>query len=181
MKRNRYRRGPPCPEHPRHQMMLARGEHGWYFHCPLWPQCEMMGQANEAGELIGHVADAHTRRMRIDAHRAFDPLWRTKDAPMSRGDAYEWLADQMGMTRETCHIRYMSAEQCQRVVELSTARMLEHHGIHDIPGVHDLDAAAEALLTHFDPATLQEQVNPSPERSYDALQRWAGKSDDARS
>ncbi len=60
----------------------------------------------------------------MDAHRAFDRLWLAKmdrDAcskKQARGAGYKWLADQLGMTREDCHIGLMDRATALRVVEV---------------------------------------------------------------
>lgn len=79
----------------------------------------------------GPLADGPTRRARMAAHAAFDPLWqRWRDAypgevrvpaqvrGAARGRAYAWLAHQLGIAAEDCHIGHMDAAQCERVVEV---------------------------------------------------------------
>lgn len=70
---------------------------------------------------LGRPAGRATREARKRAHDAFDPLWKKPDrrteAPMSRHRAYEMLALQLGLTRDTCHIGMMDVEMCKRVVE----------------------------------------------------------------
>ena len=41
---------------------------------------------------------------------------------MTRAEAYQWLAEAMGMTREDCHIAMMNAAQAMRVVDLVRQR-----------------------------------------------------------
>ena len=43
---------------------------------------------------LGTLADASLRRWRNSAHALFDPIWRS--GSMSRGQAYTWLAEEMG-------------------------------------------------------------------------------------
>lgn len=69
----------------------------------------------------GLCAGPETRRARIDAHKAFDAIYRDKS--LSRSDAYKWLADKMGITRKQCHIGYMNREQAERVALLSKERL----------------------------------------------------------
>lgn len=63
---------------------------------------------------LGRLANAELRRAKMDAHHAFDRLWRT--GVKSRGDAYAWLAERLGMDRKDCHIGMFDVEQCNRVV-----------------------------------------------------------------
>lgn len=34
---------------------------------------------------------------------------------MSRGDAYQWLADQLGIPKSECHMVYFDEDTCDRV------------------------------------------------------------------
>lgn len=56
------------------------------------------------------------KALRIYAHDDFDHLW--KSGLMGRGQAYAWLAKAMGLPREKCHMKLMTVEQCELVVEL---------------------------------------------------------------
>lgn len=59
------------------------------------------------------------REARKLAHKVFDRLWKTK---AERTEAYAWLASEMGMSENDCHIGNFSAEQCYYVVDLVRAR-----------------------------------------------------------
>lgn len=59
------------------------------------------------------LADRETHEARKAAHAAFDPIW--KGGLASRGHAYGLLAEAMGLSREQCHMKLMTAEQAQRV------------------------------------------------------------------
>jgi hypothetical protein len=50
------------------------------------------------------------------AHAAFDPLWQS--GVMTRTAAYKWLAAQMGLNVQDCHMEKFNADQCRRVVEI---------------------------------------------------------------
>lgn len=72
---------------------------------------------------LGRPCGAKTALARDKAHRVFDPLWKRKVERGSRKGkardaAYKWLAGQMGLTRETCHISWFNEAQCREVVEL---------------------------------------------------------------
>lgn len=89
------------------------------IHCDAYVGCH---QSN--GLPFGSPADAATRKARSRAHAAFDPLWKAKirksgmKKHQARGKAYKWLAEQMGMTRDDCHIGMMTAEQADRVADI---------------------------------------------------------------
>ena len=63
------------------------------------------------------MADAETHEARKKAHAAFDPIWR--DKLMSRGRAYKLLAEEMGMTRDQCHMKLMTADQASLVPDIA--------------------------------------------------------------
>ena len=65
---------------------------------------------------LGTLADASLRRWRNSAHALFDPIWRS--GSMSRGQAYTWLAEEMGLPRVQCFIGGFSEAQCKAVVEI---------------------------------------------------------------
>lgn len=65
---------------------------------------------------LGRLANAELRKAKSDAHAAFDPVWR--EGGMKRQQAYRWLAEQLGISREECHIGLMDVELCRQVVEI---------------------------------------------------------------
>ena len=69
---------------------------------------------------FGTPATKATKQARIAAHAVFDQLW--KGGGMSRGDAYRWLCEAMGLTPEECHIGRFDEAQCNRVIRLVWAR-----------------------------------------------------------
>jgi hypothetical protein len=65
-------------------------------------------------------ADGETRRVRHETHQLFDPIWQKPGVfPGKRGlrrkQAYRWLAETMGLTRDDAHIGMFSREQCEQV------------------------------------------------------------------
>ena len=76
---------------------------------------------------LGRLANAELREAKKAAHAAFDPLWkkmmRVADIPKrrARGKAYRWLAGELEIDAEDCHIGMFDVEQCRRVVEVCEA------------------------------------------------------------
>lgn len=56
------------------------------------------------------------------AHAAFDPFW--KAANIKRPVAYRWLAEQLGIHEEACHIGLFTVDQCKQVV-IAVERMVK--------------------------------------------------------
>jgi len=69
---------------------------------------------------LGFPAGAETRRARNAAHAAFDPLW--KSGKMTRREAYTWLASQLGIAPEDCHVGMMRADRAWQVAEICQPR-----------------------------------------------------------
>lgn len=65
---------------------------------------------------LGTLADQATRQARKTAHDAFDLLWKGGISNMGRDEAYKWLAKQLEIGEDECHIGMFSVEQCSRVV-----------------------------------------------------------------
>lgn len=72
---------------------------------------------------LGRLANAELRRWKIEAHKAFDPLW--KSGGMTRREAYHWLAGQLDIPGRQCHIGMFDEATCRRVVELVAQRDTE--------------------------------------------------------
>lgn len=50
------------------------------------------------------------------AHAIFDPIW--SQGRMKRRAAYAWLAAQLGIEVDKCHIAMFDADTCDRVVQI---------------------------------------------------------------
>jgi len=84
--------------------------------CDAWVGCHP-GTSNP----LGRLADKALRVAKMEAHAAFDPLWR--DQPRgARSSAYAWLASALGIKAEDCHIGMFDVETCKRVVSLCSER-----------------------------------------------------------
>lgn len=81
---------------------------------------------------LGTLADAETRRARMQVHAVLDPLWKTADktpgyAPDSekararirlkaRNRVYAYLADRLGVPREECHTGMFDRDRCAEAI-----------------------------------------------------------------
>lgn len=61
--------------------------------------------------------------MRQAAHRAFDPIWQSGD--FTRSEAYTWLAAQLSIPKEKCHMVHFDEAMCQKVIDICLAEELE--------------------------------------------------------
>ncbi len=68
---------------------------------------------------LGRLANAELRRLKMDAHAAFDHLWA--GGRMKRASAYKWLAGALGIDPKTCHIGMFNEDECRAVVDVVSA------------------------------------------------------------
>lgn len=75
---------------------------------------------------MGGLANAELRAAKMEAHAAFDPLWKRKIArencskSQARKAGYRWLSEQLGIQFKKTHIGYMNLDECRKVVEVCT-------------------------------------------------------------
>lgn len=101
--------------------MVLRPYQGKQFYgCTRYPECDGTHGAHPNGAPLGIPADKATKAARMEAHAAFDKLWR--DGSMTRKGAYAWLCKSMGLSKEQGHIGRFSAEQCHQLQELLEQR-----------------------------------------------------------
>jgi len=83
---------------------------------------------------LGRLANKELREAKRRAHAVFDPLWARKlerdgcSKAEARGAGYRWLAQQLGIPREECHIGRFDVEQCARVVEVCEPYIVRQEG-----------------------------------------------------
>ena len=85
--------------------------------CSAWVGCHA-----GTNRPLGRLADKALRRVRQQAHAAFDPIW--KCGKTSRTQAYRWLADKMGLPLDDTHIAKFTVEQCKQVVAICNEERL---------------------------------------------------------
>lgn len=87
--------------------------------CGAW-----VGTHKSTGQPLGRLANAELRRLKQQAHAVFDPLWEAKlrrdgcSKKKARGAAYMWLADEMNIPREDCHIAMFDEARCRQAAEI---------------------------------------------------------------
>lgn len=94
-----------------HRPDLAEKRFYACFPCGAWVGCHP-GTENA----LGRLANAELRAAKQAAHAAFDPIWT--GGRWRRQDAYEWLAEQLGIDRAACHIGMFDVDQCRAVVRI---------------------------------------------------------------
>ena len=85
--------------------------------CNNYPSCDSYVGCHPGTTIpLGRLANPRLRTLKKEAHRQFDPIW--KSGLMSRHEAYRWLADMLHIPMEECHIGMFDVKQCQRVIHL---------------------------------------------------------------
>lgn len=89
--------------------------------CQAWVGCHA-----DSEEAMGRLANEELRYWKKLAHSAFDPLWEkaainliwNKYIPNvnNRTKAYMWLADQLSLDMDDCHIGMFDIEYCKKVI-----------------------------------------------------------------
>lgn len=70
---------------------------------------------------LGTLAGPELRSARWRAHDAFDRLWkRERGGTMTRAEAYAWLARELSVEVEACHVGQFDVARCERVVAVCT-------------------------------------------------------------
>lgn len=76
---------------------------------------------------LGRLANAELRAAKQRAHAIFDPIW--KNGELTRPAAYRWLARELGIEDEACHIGEFDIDQCQAVIAACLRRQeITTHG-----------------------------------------------------
>jgi hypothetical protein len=96
--------------------------HRYDLHSKVFYQCSecdaYVGCHPRSDKPLGGLANGDLRRIRSLAHRAFDPLWNEARNESRRRAAYSWLADQLGIPSNQCHIGQFDVETCKKVLDV---------------------------------------------------------------
>ena len=65
---------------------------------------------------LGLLADKGLKNLRSQAHRLFDPLW--KSGKRTRNQAYKWMAKRLGIPVKECHFGQLDNDVLTRAVEI---------------------------------------------------------------
>ena len=93
----------------------SRSAGSYLYVCNRYPICNSYVAAHRSTLLpMGSLADAELRHKRIQAHRAFDRLWRS--GLMSKKEAYQWMQTEFGLHEEQAHIAQFGTYMCDRLI-----------------------------------------------------------------
>lgn len=104
---------------------VYRKNYGPIWICSGYPECQSwVGCHPKTDKPLGRLANSELRKMKMKAHAHFDPLWKCKlnlaggKKKEARGAAYRWLAQELGIPIEDCHIGMFDVGTCQRVIDV---------------------------------------------------------------
>jgi len=66
---------------------------------------------------MGRLANQELRDLKIQCHAMFDPLWKNK-GPISREQAYVWLAEVLGIPHRECHFGWFDKTMLLRCLSI---------------------------------------------------------------
>lgn len=67
---------------------------------------------------LGFMANGYIRRLRATLHETLDPLWRSGLA--TRTEIYSWLAKELSVSFDFCHVSQLSEPQLLIALKLAT-------------------------------------------------------------
>lgn len=124
MTRNRPKWWPICP-YCKEPAKLVGGQelypHRKDLYSKKFYQCEPceahVGCHPNTEKPLGSMANSRLRKLRMAAHQSFDPIWKEHHW-LSRREAYDWLAKELRISTDDCHIGKMNEDQCSMVTNL---------------------------------------------------------------
>ena len=105
---------------------------GKMYVCENFPKCDSyVGCHPNTTKPLGRMANKKLRTMKSKAHYYFDPLWknrlfaRNKSLSHNRTKAYQWLAKQLDLPENKCHIGLFDVDMCRKVIQICKRKQLE--------------------------------------------------------
>lgn len=83
--------------------------------CQAWVGCHPGSK-----QPLGRLANAQLRSLKQATHAAFDPLWQL--GGFDRSGAYAWLAQQLNISVEECHIGMFCEQRCEQAIAVCNHR-----------------------------------------------------------
>ena len=92
---------------------------GYLYVCDRYPKCDAYVAAHRKSRLpMGTLANGDLRHKRIEAHKAFDWMWRS--GLMSKRQAYRWMQAKLGLNEKQAHIAKFSEYMCDQLIAVCT-------------------------------------------------------------
>lgn len=105
--------------------LIYRRSYGRAWLCSQFPKCDSyVGCHPGTDKPLGRLANAELRKAKMEAHKAFDALWKRKmerdkcSQRVARSAGYKWLAQQLSIEINECHIAMFDLDKCKKVLEV---------------------------------------------------------------
>ena len=96
-----------------------------FYYCDNGHAPAYVGTHKVSLKPLGRLADKELRKFKSAAHIAFDPLWKTHKIFKSRGKAYNWLSNSLGIKGELTHIGMFDIDTCKKVIDICDKKLGE--------------------------------------------------------
>jgi hypothetical protein len=116
---------PTCPECYKQGLLVSGKEvyshrpdlyKKWFYVCKKH-DTRVGCHSNTKEPLSSKMAGGQLRLLRSQTHGMLDPLWRNGHFP-SRGVAYSWLAKEMEISTEACHVSMFDQNECLKAISI---------------------------------------------------------------
>lgn len=87
--------------------------------CYKCVSCDAYVGCHTTGDPLGRLANAQLRGLKQLVHILFDPIWKSRK--LKRGEAYQRLADKMGIPKKECHFGWFGEKQLMEAIEILKA------------------------------------------------------------
>lgn len=101
-----------CTIHSAKELVSTETKYGRRYNCPVGGCTVVLWDGSTSTP-----ADYATRQKRIEAHDAFDRLW--KSGSLTRYACYKKLSRHLALSSEAVHIGKFNIEQCEAVIDFS--------------------------------------------------------------
>lgn len=93
--------------------------------CGAYTGTHQAGHRGDGTVPKGRLADKPLRAIKMKTHTVFDDLWK-KNKGIDRAGAYRWLAHQLELDKDCCHIGLFDYATCEATIELVRAATPQH-------------------------------------------------------
>jgi hypothetical protein len=66
----------------------------------------------------GRLANSELRALKAEVHQRLLKIHKGEDRLMKKHEAYEYLANEMNMSRSVCQVSYFTVQQCQEAIAI---------------------------------------------------------------
>lgn len=121
--------------------IYASRDYGPVWICSNYPHCNSYVKCHPGTQQsLGRLSNDIERTLKIQAHYYLDALWKRKIAQgvyknQARGLAYDWLSQNLGLSRQNTHLGYFDRDFLNDTIDLClpwfsiSSRLPQHRNI----------------------------------------------------